>query len=149
MAAPGTSIVDELGPQESYTLLTELPSSALVDVRTRAEWAFVGVPDIAELGRPFWPVEWVSFPDMRPTTDFVDRLTAQAGGTLPERLFFICRSGARSMAAAHAVANAMQAKGQAMHCTNVAEGFEGDLDAKGHRGSRNGWKVRGLPWRQS
>ena len=42
MAASGTSIVDELGPRESFALLSELTSSALVDVRTRAEWAFVG-----------------------------------------------------------------------------------------------------------
>ncbi|MEM7686023.1 MAG: rhodanese-like domain-containing protein, partial [Pseudomonadota bacterium] len=35
------------------------------------------------------------------------------------------------------------------HCTNVAEGFEGDLDADGHRGTINGWKAHGLPWRQS
>ena len=149
MAAPGTSIVDELTPQECYDLLTKLPSSALTDVRTHAEHSFVGVPDITELGRPFWPVEWVSFPEMRPTADFVDRLVSLAGGSLPDRLFFICRSGARSLAAAHAVAETMQGWGRPMHCTNVAEGFEGDLDAKGHRGSRNGWKARGLPWRQS
>lgn len=149
MAGSGTSIVDELTPQESYALLTELPSSALVDVRTRAEWSFVGVPDISELDRPFWPIEWVSFPAMQPTPDFVDQLIDQAGGTLPERLFFICRSGARSLAAAHAVAGTMQGMGKSLHCTNVAEGFEGDLDAKGHRGSRNGWKAHGLPWRQS
>jgi len=31
----------------------------------------------------------------------------------------------------------------------VAGGFEGDLDGDGHRGSQNGWKASGLPWRQT
>ena len=44
---------------------------------------------------------------------------------------------------------AMAEQGIATHCTNVAEGFEGDLDSEGRRGRVNGWKVRGLPWRQS
>lgn len=109
----------------------------------------MGIPDIRDLGKLFWTVEWVGFPTMTPNMQFVDHLMDQAGGALPSRLFFICRSGARSMAAAEAVANAMQAMGQPVHCTNVAEGFEGDLDAEGHRGFMNGWKARGLPWCQS
>jgi len=149
MAAAVTSIVDEASPEETWKSLSEEDSSCLVDVRTRAEWAFVGIPDIRVLGKPFWTVEWVGFPTMTPNVQFVDQLMDQAGGTLPSRLFFICRSGARSMAAAEAVADAMQAVGQPVHCTNVAEGFEGDLDAEGHRGMMNGWKARGLPWCQS
>ena len=143
------SIVDELSPPEVYAALISQPSAALVDVRTRAEWSFVGLPDIAETGKPFWAVEWVSFPQMMPNGRFVDELSDQARGTLPEHLFFICRSGARSMAAANSVAMEMEGRGQALHCTNVAEGFEGDLDAERHRGVTNGWKARGLPWRQS
>lgn len=150
MSVNDTSIVDALTPQETWTCLAESDASfALVDVRTRAEWAFVGVPDLSDLDTPFWPLEWVSFPAMAPNTRFVDQLVETAGGTLPERLFFICRSGARSMAAAQTVAGAAQAMGRPVHCTNVSEGFEGDLDAEGHRGGLNGWKAHGLPWRQS
>jgi rhodanese-related sulfurtransferase len=32
---------------------------------------------------------------------------------------------------------------------NVANGFEGQIDAAGHRGTLNGWKAEDLPWRQS
>lgn len=149
MLAHGASVVDELLPQQTYDLLSNDQPAALVDVRTRAEWSFVGVPDIQALGKPMWLVEWVTFPTMAPNVRFVEQLSEHSGGALPERLFFICRSGARSMMAAHAVAEAMQGLGRPLHCTNVAEGFEGDLDEQGHRGKHNGWKARGLPWRQA
>jgi rhodanese-related sulfurtransferase len=55
----------------------------------------------------------------------------------------LCRSGARSRAAAMA----MTAKGY-NKCYNVAEGFEGNLDAEQHRGRVSGWKAAGLPWKQ-
>ncbi|MEL6218431.1 MAG: rhodanese-like domain-containing protein [Pseudomonadota bacterium] len=141
--------VDEIDPTEAYEILRDDPSSALVDVRTRAEWTFVGLPDIAATGRPMWLVEWVSYPQMSPDPAFADRLESQIEGDMPDRFLFICRSGGRSLFAAQTVAQAMAARGKAVHCTNVAEGFEGDLDAAGHRGTSGGWKARGLPWRQS
>ena len=149
MSVYGTSVVDELSPQETYDFLTEHESAALIDVRTTAEWSFVGIPDVQAIGTPLWLVEWVSFPTMAPNAGFVNQIAAKAEGSLPDRLFFICRSGVRSMMAAQSVAHAMQEKGHALHCTNVTEGFEGDLDDKGHRGKKNGWKACGLPWRQS
>ena len=142
-------IIDEVDPAEAYRLLECDPETALIDVRTRAEWAFVGLPDLSVLGRPVWPIEWVAFPNMARNPAFVDELTAQMGGKLPSRLFFICRSGARSMAAAQTVAATLAEQGVTAHCTNVAEGFEGDLDQLGHRGLASGWKARGLPWRQN
>lgn len=148
MAGSGP-IVDEVDPTAAYQLLDTGPDTALVDVRTRAEWAFVGVPDLEATGRPLWLVEWVSFPAMTRNPAFLDELAERMGDSPPGRLFFICRSGARSMAAARAVAAVLDGAGITAHCTNVAEGFEGDLDAEGHRGSVSGWKNRGLPWRQS
>lgn len=142
-------IVDEVNPTEAYRLLESDPETALIDVRTRAEWAFVGLPDLSALDRPVWPIEWVAFPDMARNSAFVDQLMSQTGGKLPTRLLFICRSGGRSMAAAQTVAATLAGQGVAAHCTNVAEGFEGDLDQDGHRGRANGWKARGLPWRQN
>lgn len=145
----GASIVDELTPRETYQQLADLDSAALVDVRTHAEWSFVGIPDVSGLGKPFWPVEWVTYPAMTPNIGFTDQLLQRAGGELPDRLFVICRSGVRSMMAAQEVAQTMQQRGRCLHCTNVSEGFEGDLDEQGHRGKYNGWKAHGLPWRQS
>lgn len=142
-------IVDEIDPVAAYRLLQSHPSAALIDVRTRAEWTFVGVPELSATGRPLWLVEWVGFPGGARNPAFLEELTGQMGGSVPERLLFICRSGARSQAAAEAAAAALAEQGVEAHCTNVAEGFEGDLDAQGHRGRLNGWKARGLPWQQS
>jgi rhodanese-related sulfurtransferase len=145
----GRSIIDEIGPAEAYQHLESDADAVLIDVRTRAEWAFVGMPDLSAVGRPLWPIEWVGFPEMARNPEFLDEVAGRIGGTPPGRLFFICRSGVRSLAAAQAVAAMMARQGVAVHCTNVAEGFEGDLDEDGHRGRKNGWKIRGLPWRQS
>lgn len=147
--ADGRPIIDEVDPAQAYGLLSSDPAAVLVDVRTSAEWAFVGLPDLSALGRQVATVEWISFPDMARNAIFLDQLTDQLRGEIPQRLFFICRSGSRSMAAAQWVAGALSGQGRSAHCTNVAEGFEGDIDHEGHRGSVNGWKVRGLPWRQN
>lgn len=146
MSGASATTVDELDPTDAYNALSATDNAALIDVRTRAEWTFTGVPDMHAAGVPFCAIEWARFPDMAPNPAFMEQLMEQCGGALPGRMFFICRSGARSMAAAQMVA---QTAGHPVHCTNVAEGFEGDLDANGHRGTVNGWKARGLPWRQS
>lgn len=141
--------VDEVDPVEACKLLESDSGAVLIDVRTQAEWAFVGLPDLSASGCPLWPIEWVAYPDMARNPRFASVLAARLDGKLPARLFFICRSGVRSMAAAQSVATSLAEQGTAVHCTNVAEGFEGDLDQNGHRGRVNGWKMRGLPWRQN
>lgn len=149
MTKEGATEVDEMPPRAAFEQLRADPDSVLVDVRTGAEWAYVGRPDLSELGRRLITVEWVTFPSMQPNRAFLPQLVEACGGDLPERLIFICRSGARSLAAARFVADALGSAGRPIQCTNVAEGFEGDLDRDGHRGRVNGWKVAGLPWRQS
>lgn len=142
-------LVGEVDPTEAWRILSEDSTARLIDVRTRAEWGFVGVPDVGELGqRPLF-VEWSVFPDMSVNTAFVAEVEEALGPGNPGPLLFLCRSGARSLRAAHAVADHFAAKGEEVTCLNVAEGFEGDLDALGHRGDQNGWKARGLAWRQS
>lgn len=146
----GVQEVGELAPREAFRALRETADSVLVDVRTAAEIAFVGGPDPRGFGRPLVRVEWVGFPDGRPNAGFVEELRAALGAELPRHLYFICRSGSRSLAAARLVAQQTRTDGGGpVACTNVAEGFEGDLDPEGHRGTVNGWKVAGLPWRQS
>lgn len=143
------SRVDAVDPSVAYDLLRQSSGAVMVDVRTRAEWTFVGLPDLSETGCPLWLVEWVQFPTMTPNPGFLPRLQELMDGTVPDRFFFICRSGGRSAYAAEAVASALAAEGRSAHCTNVAEGFEGDLDGLARRGTRSGWKSRGLPWAQS
>jgi rhodanese-related sulfurtransferase len=137
----------DLSTAEAWALLEKEPKAQLIDVRTTAEWTFVGLPDLSGVGRETLCVEWQSYPDMAVNPQFAnlvaDRLT-KAGVGKETPLLFLCRSGARSRAAAIAMTRAGYGKSY-----NVAGGFEGDLDEARHRGHRNGWKAQGLPWRQS
>ena len=138
--------IDDIPVAETWERLKADPSAALIDVRTKAEWAFVGIPDLASLGRRVVMLEWQSFPDSRVDAQFTERLAAAlaASGTgKDDALYFICRSGGRSRMAAEAMAEA-----GFQRCMNVAEGFEGPLDDSRHRGSLAGWKAAGLPWVQ-
>jgi rhodanese-related sulfurtransferase len=125
----------ELTPQEAYTLLQLAPGAKLVDVRTRAEWDWVGrVPGAVE-------IEWNQYPGGVRNPNFLAELKRQVD---PEALvIFLCRSGVRSIGAAAAAAESGYANSY-----NVLEGFEGDKDANGHRGNIGGWRKAGLPWIQ-
>lgn len=124
-----------LTPQEAYELLRQTPEAKLVDVRTRAEWDWVGrIPGAVE-------IELVTYPGNRPNGQFVQELEQAVDKSAP--VLFICRSGGRSHNAAML---ALQAGYEAY---NVLEGFEGDKDAQGHRNTRGGWRASGLPWVQS
>ncbi|UWQ17741.1 rhodanese-like domain-containing protein [Jannaschia sp. M317] len=148
MSTEAAPTISEVNPREAWDILSKDAAAVLVDVRTRAEWGFVGGPDVSSLGQDVIQLEWKSWPGMAQNPDFVGALLDQLEAT-PSRLLFLCRSGVRSLHAAAAVADALAEQGQAVPCVNVAEGFEGDLDADDHRGGFNGWKARGLAWRQS
>lgn len=134
-------------PQEAFAALSGRSGARLVDVRTKPEWAFVGVPDLSGVGKPVALIEWRSFPGMAPNPRFLDDLSEAVGDGV-DALYFLCRSGGRSLDAGRAAQALFDATGRRIACFNVAEGFEGDPDAEGHRGNANGWKARGLPWRQ-
>lgn len=140
--------VEQRDPEAAWAAL-EAGDSVLVDVRSAAEWTFVGVPDLSPLGLAPVLVEWVRWPGGAPNPEFVEQLAAALGESRPKELQFICRSGARSQAAAEAVASAFAARGRPVRTVNVAEGFEGHLSPESRRGETDGWRRRGLPWRQS
>ena len=133
----------DVSPGEAWQLLGSIERAALVDVRTTAEWQYVGLPDLRPLGKEPVLLNWQVFPGMEVHQHFVDDLVAK-GLTPDQTLLFLCRSGVRSRAAAAAMCAAGYPK-----CYNVAEGFEGDKDRHSHRGQVGGWKRRGLPWTQS
>ncbi|MEL0071245.1 MAG: rhodanese-like domain-containing protein [Rhodobiaceae bacterium] len=132
-----------VSPATCWQVLSADGDAILVDVRTQAEWQYVGLPDLSGLGKQTLCVEWQSYPDLQVNPAFAEQLRPHVG-TATAPLFFICRSGVRSMAAARV----MTAEGHTP-CYNVAGGFEGDTDAHGHRASVNGWKFADLPWRQN
>jgi rhodanese-related sulfurtransferase len=121
-----------LKPTEAYALMQHHDKATLVDVRTAAEWDWVGrVPDAVE-------IEIMSYPS-RPNANFMQELEQQVPKDAV--VMFLCRSGARSHNAAM-----MATEAGYQQCYNVLEGFEGDRDAAGHRKTVGGWCFAGLPW---
>ena len=133
--ALGLPYAGALTPLEAYELLQLAPGAKLVDVRTRAEWDWVGrVPGAVE-------IEWMLYPGNEPNAHFLAQFKRQID---PEALvMFLCRSGARSNAAANLAVSAGYT-----NAYNILEGFEGDKDANGHRNKVGGWRHAGLPWIQ-
>ncbi len=110
------------------------------------EWGTIGIPNLKGSDSKALFIEWRKQPDMSINPDFQAQLEDGLDGANPEKLFFICRSGARSLEAATFVQNQQTSKLKNCECINVAEGFEGDPDATGTRGVVNGWKYNNLPW---
>lgn len=136
------SYAGDITPQQAWKLLSEDPRAVLVDCRTDAEWRFVGVPDLAQLGRDVVYIEW-NRTDGTHNDAFIEDLQEKIGaesGTRP--VVFLCRSGNRSIGAAEAATAAGYAPAY-----NMLDGFEGNLDENRHRGG-TGWKAVGLPWIQ-
>ena len=140
MSDQPTDYAGELTLEAAWAMLRDDPAAVLIDVRTAAEWNFVGVPDLGDAGKQARFVEWITFPDGTPNPDFLTQATAELDPGAP--VLLLCRSGARSLAAARALTAA--GYGPAW---NISAGFEGPLDAAGHRSG--GWRHAGLAWRQS
>jgi len=125
----------ELTPKEAYELLQLAPGATLVDVRTRAEWDWVGrIPGAVE-------IEWNLYPGNARNPHFIAELKRRVDAEA--LVMFICRSGVRSIGSAAAAVEAGYS-----NCYNVLEGFEGDKDFNGHRNTIGGWRRAGLPWQQ-
>lgn len=135
-------MVENISPTQVWDALRTDPDAQVVDVRTDVEWAYVGLPDLSAADKQPVLIPWQVFPSMQVNTGFVDQMK-QAGLTPDHKIYFLCRSGARSLAAARAA----QAAGFP-HAYNIADGFEGPPDEDGHRGTVAGWKAEALPWRQ-
>lgn len=123
-----------ISPQHAWQLF-QSEYAAIVDVRTTEERKFVGyVPDTVHIA-------WATGTSFNRNPRFVKELEHKIGKDKP--ILLLCRSGKRSAAAAAA---AHQAGFEKIY--NIEQGFEGDLDQIGHRGSFNGWRFHHLPWQQ-
>ena len=121
-------------PPQAWELV-QAGTAHLIDVRNRYEWEFVGrVPDTTM-------IEWKHYPSGELNGRFIDEIKSRFSAD--DNLLFLCRSGVRSDAAAKALNTA-----GFENAFNILEGFEGDLDADGHRGQIGGWRKHGLPWKQ-
>ncbi len=138
--------IELVSVEETWARLAKDAGAVLIDVRTVAEWSYVGIPDLASIGKRPLLVEWQKFPANEVNAAFVDQVKeaiAPLGADRTNELFFLCRSGVRSLRAAEAMTAAGFSR-----CRNVTDGFEGPLDPNRHRGTLGGWKAKGLPWVQ-
>lgn len=127
---------EDLTPEEAYNFLVQNEKAVIVDVRSQAEYAFVGHPPRAyNLPMMFWDSGSYSF---KPNPNFKKELGATFATDIP--VIFICLGGGRSAKAAEAAVSLGFTE-----VYNVVEGFEGEEDSEGHR-SVNGWKNSNLPY---
>lgn len=132
----------DITPTEAWEKLSSDANAKLIDVRTQAEWVYVGIPDLASLDKKPLLVSWQVFPTMTKNEAFAQQIQSQ--GVQPgDTLLFLCRSGVRSKAAAELMTGLGYNSSY-----NIIDGFEGGLDDTRHRGTNGGWKVAGLPWAQ-
>ena len=127
--------IRDVEAQEAFVMLKK-PATYLVDVRTIAEYVYVGHAEmVTNVPLLFWEEREQ---DRVANTDFVSDVKSlfQSDDTL----ILICRSGGRSVTAAKLLKRA-----GFTNLFNVKQGFEGGRDEYGHR-SINGWKNSGLPY---
>ena len=129
-------------PKMAIERLQNNPQALFVDVRSKAEYKYVGYPENSIL------IPWIDDPDWEPNPEaFSDAVMQELDGRenlSDTEIILICRSGFRSNEALKCLEN----KGFTQ-VSHVASGFEGDLDVNDHRGNLNGWRHDGMPWSQS
>ena len=143
--------VDQVEPEQAYRTLVQNKKSYLVDVRSAAEWNFVGIPDCKDFKNEVLLFEWATYPGMVTRKNFSEELSKEIDLDGAEKIYFLCRSGVRSLLAAKDVSSFLKLNSEnddpSRVCVNIRYGFEGDL-IDSHRGVANGWKKSGLPWKQ-
>jgi rhodanese-related sulfurtransferase len=132
----------DISPAAAYGFMLE-NESLLVDVRTLPEWQFVGIPDASATKANMLTVSWKLYPTFALNPEFLPAVVSETKNRKDLPIFFICRSGGRSLDAAVA----LTAQGY-NYCFNISGGFEGEPNAQSHRGADSGWKASQLPWKQ-
>jgi len=142
-------------PQQAQKHMQTKGSKTLfVDVRSRPEVNFLGMPTLADANVPYMKLnEWFSWNKKKQSfqmevnsgfaSEIESRLKAK-GLTKDDEVILICRSGSRSSKAADLLTKLGYNK-----VYSIPEGFEGDKSkAAATKGQRviNGWKNAGLPW---
>lgn len=137
------SYAGDVSPADAWSALSQHKNAQLIDVRTQAEWSFAGVPSLDSLGKTAKMISWKFYPKFDVNAQFIEQLE-QAVPDKNAPLYFLCKTGGRSLDAAVAASVAGYTQ-----CYNIDGGFEGDLNTNHQRGQVSGWKASRLPWQQS
>lgn len=133
----------DTSPADAWSALSQFSNAQLIDVRTQAEWSFAGIPSLDSIGKTVKLISWKFYPNFERNQRFIEQLEA----AVPDKsapLYFLCKTGGRSLDAAIAATQAGYT-----NCYNIEGGFEGDINTNHQRGQVNGWKASRLPWQQS
>ena len=134
--------IKNISSQECFEKLSIEVNSQLIDVRTKPEWIYVGVPDLSSINKNVIFTSWQVYPEMG-TNKFFENQILESNIKKDNNLYFICRSGNRSNNAAEFLSS----RGFS-NCFNVIDGFEGKLNHEHQRALINGWQFNNLPWKQ-
>ena len=139
-------MVENINSKEAFDLLKEDEKSVLIDVRTNKEHLDVGIPDLTEIGKETFIIEWRNsiLPGSRKRflNDFNETFSHHDEG----KYLFICRSGIRSNFAALTVEESFKSGNYNGMCFNIEDGFEGFEQPSVYPQNPTGWKNLGLPW---
>ena len=140
-------MVENINSKEAFDLLKEDANAVLIDVRTNKEHLAVGIPDLRELGKVTYIIEWRNsiLPGSR--RRFLDDFNEKLGHRKEGKYLFICRSGIRSNFAALTVEESFESGNYNGKCFNIEDGFEGHEQPLGYPLNPTGWKNLGLPWK--
>ena len=140
-------MVENIKSKEAFDLLKKDQNSVLIDVRTKREHSEVGIPNLRELGKETFLIEWKNsiLPGSRKR--FLNEFNEKLGFDQGVKYIFICRSGIRSNFAALTVEESFISGNYNSMCFNVEDGFEGHEQYIGHPQKPTGWKNLGLPWK--
>ena len=127
---------------ECFNKLSEISNSYLIDIRTKPEWEFIGVPDLSSLNKKTIFISWQIYPEMKINSSFKNQVI-ESNIKQDDKIFLICRSGLRSLNAAKFLISCGY-----NYCFNVSDGFEGYKNSLNQRSTINGWKCNNLPWKQ-
>lgn len=135
-------MVSNITSENAFNSLKNKENAMLVDVRTSAELAYVGGPDLSDCKAKLLFCPIYEYPHMDLNPEFEGRIEDAIEDFNSEEIYFICRSGKRSNIAAQMF------EGKGYKCYNLVDGFEGEPDNNGRRNTVGGWKASKLPWRQ-
>ncbi|MEK6734589.1 MAG: rhodanese-like domain-containing protein [Pseudomonadota bacterium] len=138
-----TNDIGNIPSHQCWEALKEA-NTALIDVRCEEEWKQDGLPDLSSMDKEAKQITWIHFsPFVHSNNNFIAQLENEIEDK-NTKVFFICKSGGRSMQAANAALEAGY-----LNCFNISDGFLGNMfDQNLENLNQNGWVHNNLPWRK-
>ena len=143
------SFVGNIEAKDSFNEIVSSDDTFLIDVRSFRELYVDGVAHFENHADKLLFCEWRGEYSVYEKKEFLGVLLSRIDLSDTSSLFFICRSGIRSLEAAEFVGSELAKMGEDVSCVNVSDGYEGNAFKMFGFGEKNGWKAAGLPYTKS